>query len=169
MMFPMHEDSYAIFFSFHRPMLSVATSQTSTGRPCPHLLKLCLPKINDKNSSTLVWTITIWPMNFHYMTIAIMLSTTMPRLLEMFPPRPRLPHQVPCVLTLLFRIYISNQTLRRTRMSYLMNRLCTLQQSLLEPSSTICLTRALSPMCRSMNSFDSSQLSTCTIRIPKSL
>lgn len=46
----------------------------------PHLLKVRLPKVNDKNSITLAWTITIWPIHFHYMTIVIMLSTTILRL-----------------------------------------------------------------------------------------
>ena len=77
---PMHEDPHATFFlSFYQPMLPVVIGQTSTGT-CPHLLKVRLPKVNDKNSITLAWTITIWPIDFHCTTIVIMLSTTIPRL-----------------------------------------------------------------------------------------
>jgi hypothetical protein len=89
-------------------------------------------------------------------------------LLWISPHRHRPPHCPPCVLTSRFRIHISNQTIRRSRLRYLMAQLETLRLGLvrLEPSLMKGLLR-VPPMGRPMKSFGSLQSSTCASPIHK--
>ena len=136
------------------------------GSICPHPSKSLLHKLKHKTCDTVTWAITLWLMitpRFTGMSITVMLPTTWVSL-----PRHRLPHPPPYVLTSLFRIQISNQAIRRSRLTYSTTQLCKLLLALLKPFSMNGLNRALSPTGWPTKYYGSSRSSTCKNPIHKS-
>jgi hypothetical protein len=76
-----------------------------------------------------------------------------------------------CIDLTLHRIHIFNHTLHhlKIRSTHLTAKFSRLQRAPLQPSPMYCLTRSLSPMDRSLKSFNKSQFSTCTTAIHKLL